>query len=109
MSLDDFLLKEKKDSKKPTIKDESSESPSDSITSDESPPISLSSAYLWSLLVETVKNDIVTFPRLKVYVESKILPNEPNITPEELAIRLSVSIGTALVILSELKSDYTSK
>jgi hypothetical protein len=109
MSLDDFLSKKKKDSKKPILKDESPEPPSESITKNEFPTPSLSSEYLWSLLVETVMNDIVTFPRLKGYVESKILPNEPNITPEELAVRLSISIGTALVILSELKSDSTSK
>lgn len=108
MSLDDFLTKKKKASKKPTLKDESTESPPESITKDESSHTPLSSEYLWSLLVETVKNDVVLFPNLKSYVQDKILPNEPNITPEELALRLNISIGTALVILSELKPDSTS-
>ena len=53
MSLDDFLSKKKKDSKKPTLKDESPEPPSESITKNEFPTTSLSSEYLWSLLVET--------------------------------------------------------
>ena len=101
MSLDDFLSKKRKDSKKPTLEDESL---TESIPKDELPS-SLSSEDFWSVLVETVKKDVVLFPNLKAYIEDKILPREPDISPQELSLRLNISLGTAMVLLSELKSD----
>lgn len=108
MSLDEFLsTKKKKDSKEPPPKDETFEPLTDSITKSESPNTH-SSEDLWSILVETVKSDVVLFPNLKGYVQGQILPDEPEISPKELASRLNISIGTAMVLLSELKSNSTS-
>ncbi len=107
MSLDEFLSKKKKDSKEPPLKDEAFEPLPDSITKSE-PLNTRSSEDLWSILVETVKGDVVLFPNLKGYVQGKILPREPDISPKELALRLNISIGTAMVLLSELKSNSES-
>jgi len=106
MSLDEFLSKKKKDSKEPPLKDETLETLPDSITEGE-PFNTGSSEDLWSILVETVKSDVVLFPNLKGYVQGQILPREPDISPKELASRLNISIGTAMVLLSELKSNST--
>jgi hypothetical protein len=107
MSLDEFFSKKKKDSKEPPLKDEPLEFPPESIT--ENKTINTrSSEDLWSILVETVKGDVVLFPNLKGYVQGQILPREPDISPKELASRLSISIGTAMVLLSELKSNSIS-
>jgi len=107
MSLDEFFSKKRKDSKEPILKDEPIESPPESITKNDTIN-TRSSEDLWSILVETVKGDVVLFPNLKGYVQSKILPREPDISPKELALRLNISIGTAMVLLSELKSNSTS-
>ncbi len=108
MSLDEFLsTKKKKDSKEPSLKDDTFEPLPDSITKSE-PLNTRSSADLWSILVETVKSDVVLFPNLKGYVQGQILPREPDISPKELASRLNISIGTAMVLLYELKSNSTS-
>jgi hypothetical protein len=107
MSLDEFLSKKKKDSKEPSLKDETLEPLPESIIERE-PSKTGSSEDLWSILVETVKADVVLFPNLKGYVQGQILPREPDISPKELASRLNISIGTAMVLLSELKSNSTS-
>ena len=108
MSLDEFLsTKKKKDSKEPPLKDESLKSTLESTTKNDIINTS-SSEDLWSILVETVKSDVVLFPNLKGYVQGQILPREPDISPKELASRLNISIGTAMVLLSELKSNSTS-
>ncbi|MFX1465367.1 MAG: hypothetical protein ACFFA5_02700 [Promethearchaeota archaeon] len=108
MSLDEFLSpKKKKDSKEPPLKEESLESTPDSTTKNDIINTS-SSEGLWSILVETVKSDVVLFPNLKGYVQAQILPREPDISPKELASLLNISIGTAMVLLSELKSNSTS-
>ena len=108
MSLDEFLsTKKEKDSKEPPLKEETLDSHPESITENESLNTH-SSEDLWPILVETVKRDVVLFPNLKGYVQGQILPREPNISPKELASRLNISIGTAMVLLSELKSNSTS-
>ena len=107
MSLDEFFSKKKKDSKEPILKEEPLESLPESITENDTLN-TRSSDDLWSILVETVKADVVLYPNLKGYVQAKVLPREPDISPKELALRLNISIGTAMVLLSELKSNSTS-
>jgi hypothetical protein len=58
---------------------------------------------LWPVLVETVHSN-PRFANLTQYTRETVLPVEPDIGPRELASRLSISVGEALVILSDLKS-----
>jgi len=57
---------------------------------------------LWPVLVETV-HAMVMYPHHKAYVRDVVLHEKPNITPQELASRLGIPLGEALVILYELK------
>jgi len=57
---------------------------------------------LWPILVEAVKR-IPKFEEHKKYARDKILIEKPDITPSELSRALSISVGEALVILSELR------
>ena len=57
---------------------------------------------LWPILVETVHASVM-YPNHKAYTRETILPRKPEITPSELANRLNMSLGEALVILHELK------
>ena len=56
---------------------------------------------LWQLLVEAVHSSVM-YPTRKAYTRDSILPANPEITPEELAQRLGMPLGEAIVILSEL-------
>ena len=56
---------------------------------------------LWQLLVETVHASVM-YPTHKSYTRDHILPQEADITAIELAGRLGMSLGEALVILNEL-------
>jgi len=58
---------------------------------------------LWSMLVETV-HALVMYPHHKAYTREVILNEKPDITPAELAARLAIPFGEALVILHELKN-----
>jgi len=57
---------------------------------------------LWPILVETV-HTIAMYPHHKAYVAKRLLSDEPDITPRELASKLGISLGEALVILCELQ------
>ena len=59
---------------------------------------------LWLILVETV-HKAVMYPSHKAYVRDKILHEKPDITSIELANRISMSFGEALVILDELSEE----
>ena len=59
---------------------------------------------LWPILVETV-HELVMYPHHKAYARDSILPEKPEIRPEELAVRLKISLGEALVILCELTNE----
>jgi hypothetical protein len=56
---------------------------------------------LWQLLVEAVHASVM-YPTHKAYVRDSILPQKTNVSPSELAERLGMPLGEALVILSEL-------
>ena len=57
---------------------------------------------LWNVLQDTARR-IPLYPNFLAYVNEKILPNNPNITARELASKMSISYGEALVLLSDLK------
>jgi hypothetical protein len=59
---------------------------------------------LWSTLVETV-HALVMYPNHKAYTRQNILPEKPDISPAELAARLKIPLGEALVILYELARE----
>ena len=56
---------------------------------------------LWQLLVETVHASVM-YPTHKAYTRDTILPQEADVSAVELARRLGMPFGEALVILSEL-------
>jgi hypothetical protein len=57
---------------------------------------------LWPMLVETV-HALVMYAHDKSYIREVILHEKPNVKSNELAARLGVPLGEALVILHELK------
>ena len=59
---------------------------------------------LWQLLVETAHASVM-YPTHKSYTRDNILPQKADITATELAERLGMPLGEALVILSELVQD----
>ncbi len=59
---------------------------------------------IWQLLVETAHASVM-YPTHKAYTREKVLPEKPDVTPEELAQRLNMPLGEALVILDELSAD----
>jgi hypothetical protein len=56
---------------------------------------------LWEILIGTVHR-LVMYPHHKAYTRDVILHEKPEITPTELAVRLNMPLGEALVILYEL-------
>jgi hypothetical protein len=62
---------------------------------------------LWPILVETV-HAAVMYPSHKAYTRETILPRKPELTPSELANRLNMPLGEALVILHELAEERKS-
>jgi len=59
---------------------------------------------LWHILIETV-HALVMYPNHKSYTRETILNEKPEITPAELAAKLNISLGEALVILHELAEE----
>jgi hypothetical protein len=56
---------------------------------------------IWQLLVETVHASVM-YPTHKSYTRDSILPLKGDLSATELAERLGMPLGEALVILSEL-------
>ncbi|MEM3000420.1 MAG: hypothetical protein ACPLIG_04210 [Candidatus Bathyarchaeales archaeon] len=63
---------------------------------------------LWPILVETVHASVM-YPRRKAYTREQILREKPDITPAELAAKLNMPLGEALVILYELAEEGKKK
>ena len=63
---------------------------------------------LWQLLVETAHASVM-YPTHKAYTRGTLLPQSPEISPNELAERLGMPLGEALVILDELAAESKSK
>jgi len=59
---------------------------------------------LWQLLVEAVHASVM-YPTHKAYTRDSILPQKADVTANELAERLGMPLGEALVILSELAEE----
>jgi hypothetical protein len=59
---------------------------------------------LWPILVETVHASVM-YPTHKAYTRETILQKKPDITASELANRLNMPLGEALVILHELAEE----
>jgi len=57
---------------------------------------------LWPILVETV-HAMTMYPHHKAYTRDMALSEQPDITPTDLAAKLGISLGEALVILYELE------
>jgi hypothetical protein len=62
---------------------------------------------LWSILTETV-HALVMYLNHKSYTREAILNEKPDITPAELANRLNMPLGEALVIIHELAEERKS-
>lgn len=67
-------------------------------------PNALDKETLWNALVETA-HALLMYKNHKRYVEEVLLKEKPNISPRELAIRLSISLGESLVLLSEIHGE----
>jgi len=65
---------------------------------------SLAKETLWPILVETV-HSLVMFPNHKTYTRDVILAERPDITSADLAARLKISLGEAMVLLFELSEE----
>ena len=59
---------------------------------------------LWQLLVEAVHASVM-YPTHKAYTRENVLPLKADVSAEELAERLGMPLGEALVILGELAPD----
>jgi hypothetical protein len=59
---------------------------------------------VWQLLVEAVHASVM-YPTHKAYTRESILPLKADVTANELAERLGMPLGEALVILSELVEE----
>jgi hypothetical protein len=67
-------------------------------------PEELTKDKLWLVLVEAVHANVM-YPTHKSYTRDVILRQKPDITAEELAARLNMPLGEAMVILQELAAD----
>jgi hypothetical protein len=59
---------------------------------------------LWPVLIETV-HALVMYSNHKVYARETVLPEKPETSPAELAARLRIPFGEALVIICELTRE----
>jgi hypothetical protein len=59
---------------------------------------------LWQLLVESVHASVM-YPTHKAYTRDCVLPQKVDVSANELAERLGMPLGEALVILSELTQE----
>ena len=57
---------------------------------------------LWPVLVETV-HAMIMYNHHKAYTRDVVFLEQPNIKPQELAMKLGIPLGEALVILQELE------
>ena len=58
---------------------------------------------LWQLLVEAIHASVM-YPTHKAYTRDSIIPEKGDISATELAERLGMPLGEALVIINELNS-----
>ena len=63
---------------------------------------------LWPLLVETV-HAMIMYPHHKAYTRDVVLHEQPDVTARDLAAKLGIPLGEALVILYELRKQKTEE
>ena len=63
---------------------------------------------LWPLLVETV-HAMVMYPHHKAYTRDIVLHEQPDVTARDLAAKLGIPLGEALVILYELRKQKSEE
>lgn len=59
---------------------------------------------LWGVLVETT-HSLPLYKSHKNYIQEVIIPEKPDIKPEEISERLNMALGEAMVILEELNQE----
>jgi len=59
---------------------------------------------MWPVLVETVYA-IIMYPHHKAYTRDVVLHEQPDVNPQDLATKLGIPLGEALVILYELQKQ----
>ena len=59
---------------------------------------------LWLILVETV-HALPMYPSHKAYVRDTLILESPDISAEELSLRLDIPLGEAMVILHEIEEE----
>jgi hypothetical protein len=59
---------------------------------------------LWQLVVEAVHASVM-YPTHKAYTRDSILPQKGDVSAVELANRLGMPLGEAMIILSELTGE----
>ncbi|KON29703.1 hypothetical protein AC482_05830 [miscellaneous Crenarchaeota group-15 archaeon DG-45] len=59
---------------------------------------------LWLILVEVV-HALPMYPSHKAYVRDRLIIESPDISAEELSLRLDIPLGEAMVILSEIAKE----
>ena len=57
---------------------------------------------LWHILTEAAHASVM-YPTHKAYTRDTLLKEKPDITPTDLAARLNMPLGEALIILDELR------
>lgn len=62
---------------------------------------------LWQLLLEAVHASVM-YPTHKAYTRDTLLPENPDLSAKELAERLGMPLGEAIVILDELAETKTA-
>ena len=61
---------------------------------------------LWKLLTETV-HALPMYKHHKHFLEDVMLKETPNISSQELAVQLNITLGEAVVLLDELRGEGT--
>lgn len=61
---------------------------------------------LWQILVDAV-HALTLYPNHKAYVRDVMLHEKSDLTPKEIALKLSIPEGEAMVILWELKKEMS--
>lgn len=59
---------------------------------------------LWLILVDTV-HALPMYPSHKAYVRDKLAIESPDISAEDLSLRLDIPLGEAMVILREFEKE----
>ncbi len=63
---------------------------------------------LWPMLIETV-HALIMYPHHKAYTREVLLNEDPGISSADLAAKLGIPFGEAIVILYELEEEKRQK